>query len=58
MGRTHGHCGIRIYRRVPVPTQLDEWEANSPANLPMSATASRSSAPAEVSAEFFAGGPG
>jgi hypothetical protein len=42
---------------VPVPAYVDECEANSPSNLPSSTTplASRSSAPADASAEFFAG---
>src|SRR6266576_1692677 len=40
-----------VYRTVPVPAYVEECEANSPWNLPMSATplASRNSAPAEVS---------
>jgi hypothetical protein len=39
-----------------VPAQVEEWEANSSSNLASSETplARRSSAPAEVSAEFFA----
>jgi hypothetical protein len=42
---------------VPVPAYVEEWEANSPSNLPSKVTplARRSPAPAEASAEFFAG---
>src|SRR5215472_3338268 len=46
-----------LYRNVPEPAYVEECAANSPSNLASSVTplARRSSAPAEVSAEFLAG---
>jgi hypothetical protein len=50
-------CFYRLYRIAPVPAYVDECEANSPSNLASKVTplARRSSVPADVSAEFFAG---
>ena len=55
-GRAPAFRSYHLYRIVPVPAYVEEWEANSPSNLARSETplAMRSSAPAEVSAEFFA----